>query len=223
MRLTPLLVVLVAAGCNNLQEPPPPPFQVVVSVQADKDVPLPGAVIQRNNQEIGKTDGTGKAMVTFIGSEGDQLEVWVKCPEGFDSPLKPTTVSLRRLSGDAKRLAEYPVTCPPSQRKVVVAIRADHGDNLPVKFLGRDIARTDAFGVATFMLEGKPGDKLDFVIDTSEKGNELLRPQSPTVSLVVDQKDNFYPMDQPFTKQSVTYVHAAPHRPTPIGPTPLRY
>ena len=216
-----LALVVLAASCNNFQEAPPPPFKVAVSVEADKGVPLPGAVVTRNNDPIGKTDGTGKAVLTFVGQDGDQLDVWVKCPDGFDSPAKPTTLMLRRLSGD--KLAEYSVTCPPAERKVVVAIRAENGGNLPIKFLNRDIARTDGWGAATFMLSGKPGDKLDFVIDTSDKANERLQPQSPTVSVVVDQKDSFYPLDQPFTVVKPKIVFAAVHRPTAIGPTPLRY
>ena len=219
--LNTVAFAVLAASCSNFQEQAPPPFRVAVSVEADKGVPLPGAVIQRNNEPIGRTEGTGKAILTFVGQDGDQLDVWVKCPDGFDSPQKPTTLMLRRLSGD--KLAEYSVTCPPAERKVVVAIRADNGGNLPVKYLNKDIARTDPWGAATFMLSGKPGDKLDFVLDTSDKAYERLQPQSPTVSVVVDAKDSFYPLDQPFTLVKPKIVVAPMHRPQPIGPTPLRY
>jgi len=216
-----LAFVFALTACKNLEEPPVPPFSVAVTVEADKGVPLPGAIVQRNNKEIGKTNGDGKATLTFRGEEGDQIDVWVKCPEGFDSPAKPTTVALRRLAGT--KLAEYPVSCPPAERKVVVALRAEGGANLPVKFMNRDVARTDASGAATFMLTGKPGDHMDFLLDTSDKSNDMLRPQNPTVSLVVDQKDNYYALDQPFQTQKKTFVYVAPHRPTAIGPTPLRY
>ncbi len=215
-------VALFSSACRNLEEPPAPPFQVAVMIEADKGVPLPGAVVQRNNKEIGKTDGTGKATLTFRGEEGDQIDVWVKCPEGFDSPTKPTTVALRRL-GDVHKLAEYPVACPPAERKVVVALKSDNGANLAVKYMNRDVARTDASGAATFMLSGKPGEHMDFMLDTTDKGNEMLRPQNPTVSLVVDQKDNYYSLDQPFQVQKRTVIMVAPHRPTAIGPTQLRY
>jgi hypothetical protein len=217
-----LTVVLVLAGCKSLEEPPPPPFKVAISVESDHGTPLPNAVVQRNNKEIGKTNVDGKAVLTFHGEDGDQLDVWVKCPENFDSPMKPTTVMLRRL-GDPTKLAEYSVMCPPAERKVVVALRSDNGQNLPVKYLGRDVARTDASGAATFMLSGKPGDHLDFTLDTTDKGNEMLRPQNPTVSVVVDSKDNYYALDQPFQVQKRTFITVAPHHPTAIGPTQLRY
>lgn len=217
-----LAFMAAASACKQLEEPPPPPFQVAVTVEADKGVPLPGAVVQRNAKEIGKTDGTGKAILTFRGEDGDQIDVYVKCPEGFDSPTKPTTVALHRIA-DSKRFAEYPVLCPPAERKVVVALRAEGGPNLPVRYLGRDIARTDASGAATFLLNAKPNEHLEFQIDTTEKGNEMLRPQNPALSLVVDNKDNYYALDQPFQKQKVSVVYTSRPRPQPIGPTPLRY
>jgi len=223
MRLQLLFASLaICASCKQLEEPPPPPFRVAVVVQSDKDVPLPGVVIRRGDKELGKTEPSGKAILTFRGEEGDQIDVWVKCPEGFESPAKPTTVALRRLT-DPNKLAEYPVMCPPAERKVIVAVRTDNGPNLPIKYLGREWTRTDASGAATFMLAGKPGDHLEFTIDTTEKANENLRPQSPTVSLVVDNKDNYYQLDQPFQVQRATIVYTQRALPRPIGPTPLRY
>ena len=223
MRL-PLLFASLAifASCKQLEEPPPPPFRVAVVVQSDKDVPLPGVIIRRGDKELGKTEPNGRAVLTFKGEEGDQIDVWVKCPEGFDSPSKPIAVALRRTN-DPNKLPEYPVNCPPAERKVVVAVRSDNGPNLPVKYLGREWARTDASGAATFMLNGKPGDHMEFTLDTSEKANENLRPQNPTVSLVVDNKDNYYQLDQPFQVQRAKIVYTQRALPRPIGPTPLRY
>jgi hypothetical protein len=220
----PLLFASLAicVSCKQLEEPPAPPFRVAVVVQSDKDVPLPGVIIRRGDKELGKTEPNGKATLMFRGEEGDQIDVWVKCPEGFDSPTKPTTVALRRLA-DPNKLAEYPVMCPPAERKVIVAVRTDNAPSLAVKYLGREIARTDASGAATFMLNGKPGDHMEFTLDTSEKANENLRPQSPAMSLVVDNKDNYYQLDQPFQVQRAKIVYTQRQLPRPIGPTPLRY
>ncbi len=220
--LAVFVVLALASACKQLEEPPPPPFRVAVTVESDKDVPLPNVVVRRGDKDIGKTEGNGKAVLTFRGEEGDQIDVWVKCPEGFDSPTKPTTVALRRLS-DPNKLAEYPVKCPPAERKVVVALRSDNGVNLPVKYLGREVAHTDQSGAALFMMSGKPGDHMEFTLDTSEKASENLRPQNPTVALVVDNKDQYYALDQPFQIQKAKVVYAPVHRPQPIGPTPLRY
>jgi hypothetical protein len=212
----------LAPACKQLEEPPAPPFMVSVVVEADQGVPIPGAAVQRNNKEIGKTDGNGKAVLSFRGEEGDQVDVWVKCPDGFDSPVKPVTVALRRLA-DPQKIAEYPVKCPPAEREVVIALLAENGENLPVKYLGRDVARLDASGATTFMLKGKPGDHMEFTIDTRGKEHEKLRPQNPSVSIVVENKDAYYPLDQPFQVQKTKIIYVAPRRPQPIGPTPLRY
>jgi hypothetical protein len=216
------VTAVLAPACKGFEEPPPPPFQVAITVESDKGSPLADAVVTRTKKEIARTDATGRAVLTFRGEDGDQLDVYVKCPEGYDSPLRPVTVALKRLA-DPKRLAEYPVSCPPSERKVVVALRTENGPNLAVKYLGRDVARTDESGAATFMMNAKPGDHLDFTIDTSDKAAEKLRPQNPSVSLVVDSKDAFYTLDQVFQVQHTRVIVVAPHRPQPIGPTPLRY
>lgn len=222
--LAPLVLAAAAANsaCHQLEEPPLPPFQVKVVVQADQGVPIPRALVERNNETIGTTDGDGKALLTLPGAEGDKIDVWVKCPDGFDSPAKPIAVALHRLS-DPLKIPEYPVSCPPTERKVVVTLLADNGPNLPVKYYGHDIARTDASGAATFMLTGKPGDHMEFTLDTSGKGNDKLRPQSPSVTLVVDNKDALYALDQVFQVQKTRVIYVAPRRPQPIGPTPLRY
>ena len=91
---------------------------------------------------------------------------------------------------------------------MIIAVRTDNGPNLPVKYLGREIGRTDASGAFTYMLSGKPGDHMEFTLDTSEKANDNLRPQNPTMSLVVDNKDNYYPLDQPFQIQRAKVVYA---------------
>src|SRR5207237_1348779 len=78
----------------------------------------------------GHADG-GVALFALRGREGDTVAVDVACPQGYKSPAQPLEVRLRRLS-DAKQRTEYDVSCPPSIRKVIVAVRANNGKNLPV-------------------------------------------------------------------------------------------
>ncbi len=216
--LLPLLGGTMA--CKQLEDPPPPPFKVAVRVDSDENVPLANASIQRSSKELGKTDETGKAILTFHGSEGDQLEVWVKCPDGYLSPVRPITVKLHRFA-DGK-ITQYEAACPPTERKVVVAVRSDHGYDLPIKYLGNEIARTDSAGAATFMMKAKPGDQLEFLLDTSDKSAKNLRPESPTVSVVVQPRDEYYMVDQPFKVQHKKVIYVRRHGPVAIGPTRLR-
>jgi hypothetical protein len=216
-----LLGVLILAGCKHLEDPPPPPFQVAVTVTADKDKgsPVADVAVTRNSREMGKTDKDGHLTLTFHGSEGDKLDVWVKCPEGYRSPDRPITVTLLRLS-DGK-MAEYPATCEPSERKVVVSITADNGSFIPVFLLGKQVATLDESGAATFMLTGHPGEHLDFRLDTADEKFRLLQPQNPTVQLDVQGEDHIYPLDQPFKKLQIKKTYVGVSHPVQIGPRPL--
>src|SRR5207247_1568943 len=100
--------------------------------------------------EVVTTDVEGMGKIQLAGNEGDIFDIAVACPEGFRSPAKPVHVVLHRLA-EADKTPEYAVSCPPTTRTVVVAVRADNGANLPVRYLGREVARTDSSGVAHFV------------------------------------------------------------------------
>jgi len=213
-----LLGVLILAGCKHLEDPPPPPFQVAITV-ADKTTPVADVSITRNSREIGKTGPDGHLTLTFHGSEGDKLDVWVKCPEGYSSPDRPITVTLLRLS-DGK-VAEYPASCERSERKVVVSISSENGAFIPVFLLGKQVATLDESGTATFLLSGHPGEHMDFRLDTHDDKFKLLVPQSPTVQLDVQSEDHIYPLDQPFKKQQIHRNYVGPSHPVQLGPRPI--
>ena len=59
-------------------------------------------------------------------------------------------------------------------RRVVVAVRAENGPNLPVTYLGRAVGRTDASGAAHVLLAMHPGDQFSLGLDTS--GNKRIPP-----------------------------------------------
>ncbi|CAN5412187.1 hypothetical protein BH09MYX1_BH09MYX1_33060 [soil metagenome] len=226
------LFTCVASGslaCKHFEDPPPPPFEVDIIVSQDKDVPLADAAIQRNNREVGRSDAKGKAVLKITGAEGDSFDLWVKCPSGFTSPDRAVTIRLQRL-GEGKA-PEYPVNCAPSERKVIVVLTAYDQTtpslvgvgNVPVMFLGKEVATLDPSGSTTFMVTAHPGDHLEFLLDTREKKYELFKPQSPVVQLDVQPKDHIYPLEQPFTKDKVRIVQMGRPRPTQIGngPRPL--
>jgi hypothetical protein len=230
----PVLLFAAITGtlaCKHLEDPPAPPFEVDIIVTQDKDAPIPiaEASIQRNNREVGKTDATGKAVLKITGSEGDSFDLYVKCPTGFTSPDRAVTIRLQRL-GEG-RAPEYAVNCPPTERKVVVVLTAydqstpkqDGIGNIPVMYLGKQVGTLDASGSTTFMLSAKPGEHLEFTLDTHDKKYELFRPQNPTLQLDVQPKDHIYPLEQPFTKDKVRTVFVPRRGPTPIGngPRPL--
>jgi len=54
-------------------------------------------------------------------------------------------------------------------RRVVVAVRAENGPNLPVMYLDRAVTRTDAGGAASFALEVPPGSQFTVALNTIER------------------------------------------------------
>jgi hypothetical protein len=208
---------LAVASCSGVSAPPKPPLEVVVRVESDPNQPLAGAEVVFNGKVIATTDDEGGAKLSLQGNEGDAYEVNVRCPDGFQSPTKSLVIPLHRLV-DNSMPPEYDVQCPPTKRTAVVAIRAENGANVPVVYLGRVLARLDASGAATVMLENLDADQsFDLTLDTSEKGNEQLRPQSPSNSFSLKSGDDVLSWDAKFTVEAVKKIHKYVKKAT--GPT----
>lgn len=193
------LVVLGAAagsGCKDLDPPPPPPYQLYLKVESDPGKPVAGATVTRaNHKSPTQTGDDGRALLTLTGAEGDVVDLFVKCPDIFTSPSKPIPVRLTRLA-DKSRIPEYATACPPSLRKVVVAVKAENGPFLPVVYLNKAITKTDASGAAHFALEVAPGAQFNVTLDTAD--NNKLKPASPTKPFTVGQTDEILLWEQRF-------------------------
>jgi len=186
-------LVLAGAGCG--EPPPPQPFVVAVRVESDRGVPVAGANVTRGDRPLGTTGADGLATLKIAGAEGETAEVTVACPEGFQSPPKPASIRLTRLAEKSK-VPEYSVACPPLTRRVVVAIRADNGPNLPVVYLDKTVTRTDASGAASFALEMPPGSQFTVALNTSERKD--IKPINPSRLFVVTGRDEIFLFDQKF-------------------------
>jgi hypothetical protein len=191
----------------TLDEPKPVPFEVQVSVVSDPGVPLAGAQILHGKKVVGTTAAAGTAKLNFGGNEGDQVDLSIACPADYESPTKPLTVSLRRFAAGSPP-PQFEARCPPALRTMVVGLRAENGPNLPVTYLGRTVARTDASGAALFEVRVKPAEQVEITVSTAEPGAEMLRPQNPTLTFIAKDKDDYVVLDQNFTvlKRAVRYV-----------------
>jgi hypothetical protein len=218
LRALCLGALALLGGCSRVEidEPKPIPFEAQINVVSDPGKPLPGAMVMAGTKVVGKTDANGSAKVRFGGKEGDQVDLSIKCPADYLSPSAPVTISLRRLT-PGSRPPQFESTCPPMLRTVVVGVRADNGPNLPVTYLGRTVARTDASGAALFTIRVKPQEQVLVTLSTSEKGAETLRPESPTLTFLAKDRDDFVVLDQTFTMQKPK----ATYHPRHVGPTPL--
>jgi len=208
--------VIAAMALASCSDPPSPTFDVVIHVDGDPGQPLSGATLIRDNRDVAATDATGNARLIIRGTEGMSFDYMIRCPIDYESPTKPVTVVLRTMV-DKNRPPEYPVACAPQIRRVVVALRADGGQNLPVIYLKQRVAITDASGAATVLLNMRPGDQFELGLDTSAKGYERLRPQNPIQAFHVNPKDEVIPWNAKFTLEQGVVHHAAVRR----GPTPL--
>lgn len=209
-----VLGAVSASGCN--EPPPPPPFQIFLKVESDPGRPIPGAVVSRNNKTLGTTGPEGRAMLTLAGVEGEVTDVSVRCPDAFQSPTKPVSIRLTRLA-DKSKVPEYQVACPPMLRRVVVAVKAENGPNLPVVYLNRAITRTDASGAAHFALEVAPNTQFAVTLDTTEKGNERMKPQSPSKPFTVGQTDEILVFEQKFEVERKPVIIFKPRIPRALN------
>jgi hypothetical protein len=219
IRTIPLVLVFALAACAP--PVPPPPQRFAFHVYGDPDEPLPGAQLRLRGSLLTTSDAAGVATFAMNGREGETFDVSVECPAGYKSPAQSTTVTMSRLVS-TDQVAEFDVLCPPDVRTVVVAVKADKSHRLPVMLLGREIARTDESGVATVLLHPEPQEQIELMLNTNDKDNAALRPQNPTATFVVKNRDDVFVFDPHFT---IMAKRAPPPRPMTVGkgpPIPIR-
>ena len=205
---------VMGSGCKDLDPPPTPPFQIFIRIESDPGQRVMGATVSRNNKPLGTTGLDGRAMLTLAGAEGETTDVTVKCPDQFTSPAKPTSIRLTRFA-DKTKVPEYSVSCPPMLRRVVVAVKAENGPNLPVVYLNHVITRTDLSGAAHFALEVAPGAQFQVTLDTAE--NARLKPPSPSKPFTVPQHDEILVFDQKFEVERQKVVVFRPNIPRALN------
>lgn len=206
-----ILLALVATACRGSEEPPPS-FPILVRVTSAEEGPVVGASVSLDGKRIGTSQGDGTMALSLPGHEGDVRDLAVACPEGFEAPLKPLRVTLRRFSGAAS-VPELEATCRPLQHTIVVAVRAVGGAGLPVLLRGKEIARTDESGVAHARFSLRPGEQLLLELDT--RSDASLRPESPQKLFVVGERDDVYLFDAPLHRVVARSRRA---RSSPPGP-----
>ena len=213
--LPPLLFVFVLGGCSKVVgEEPTYTFDLTVRVASDDAAPVARAQIVTGWAAPVTTDADGEAPVRVVGHDGDRRSFDVRCPKDFQSPATPLVVTLHRVAEGSRRPL-YEATCTPLTREVVVAVRLEHGANLPVEYLGEEVARTDASGAAHFVVHAVPGEPFRVSVNTEQ--DEDLRPVNPQREMSVGAADDIVVFDQKFSRlQRVVAPRApaAPRRPT---------
>jgi hypothetical protein len=212
-----LAAIGCATGCSGNNEPADRVLlKIAVHVESDPGVPLPAASVVFNNKTVLTTNDDGIAKLDLRGRQGDAYTLSVVCPKGFESPSKDLEIVLKNVA-DPTKPPEYDVSCPPELRTAVVAVRAENGAGLPVKYLGREVARTDKWGAAHVVLRDLKKDaQFDLELDTGVRGAEALQPQSPTKSFTLKGRDDLFAFDQRFTIKAKV-VKYGPARRAPVA------
>ena len=209
------LVLLATEGCVAPRAPAP--VGIVVFVASDPGVALANAEVFFDGRSVGTSGDDGTAKLKLAGDEGQSFDLFVRCPEGYKSPLSPIRATVRRLVEPGK-VARYEVSCPPTTREVVVAVMADKGPNLPVAnlpvmYLGKEVGITDAWGAASVLLRIAPGEQFSLALDTSAKGAASLKPSNPVGTFTVKDTDEIFVFNPHFTLERAA---RPPQSPRPV-------
>ena len=213
-----IAVCLLASACPKAQSDvapaPAAPFRLTVAVASDPGRPVSGARILFETKPVASSDASGLANVEVNGHDGETVSLVVVCPEGHTSPEKPITTEIRRLASGSPP-PRFEVRCLFLLRKTVVGVRTENGAHLPILYLGREVARTDALGVTHFSLELEPGEQVALTLSTADKSAER-RPQNPTLTFVAQDQDDMVMLEQKFTIERKRVVVKQAPKPQPL-------
>jgi hypothetical protein len=171
-------------------------YQVRVRVESDPGKPLPGASVAIQGTVQGVSNGEGVVALRLAGASGEVVVVDTTCPSAYRPPKAALSIVLRHTTED--RQPEFRVSCPPIKRSLVLAVRAQNGANLPVRYLGKEIARTDQSGAAHALLAVDPGETVTVMLDTGAPEHARMMPQNPELKVVIPERDEIVILDQSF-------------------------
>ncbi len=215
--LLPVALLVVTAACDLLEETPSKSLDVTMTVRIkavdENGHGVPGTQVSLGKNSKGVTDPNGLVNVTLSGQPGRVAPLVVKCPAGYASPDKPVDVGLTQLAAGSPT-PELEARCTALLRSIVVGIRTENGANLPVMYLGKEVARTDATGAAHVVLTAAPGETASVLLDTSSA--PALKPQNPNLLFKVGSRDEMLLLEQKFTVTRKQVVVRPVARPKPL-------
>jgi hypothetical protein len=209
-RFAALFVLAPAWGCAR-EERQTASYPLVIRVESQPGQPVAGASVSFQGRSVGRTDDAGTVTLAVRGAEGEHVTIGVGCPDGFAAAGKAADIVLHALE-DPTRKPEYDVECRPIRRTIVVVVRADRGPDLPVMYLGHEVARTDESGAAHALLEVPASDDVEISLSTVEAGHERLRPQNPSMKFFASDPSDLKVFSVPFQVQPEARAYRAERR-----------
>jgi hypothetical protein len=204
-----LMVGLAGSGCA--QAPVEPPQTVVLRVTTTRGAPVAGAEVRLEGSLVARSDDSGAARFLIGGRNGESFAAQVQCPAPLKSPARPVVVRRLDIQGGA---AEHSVKCEETQRKLLVAVRAENGPNLPILYLGNEIGRTDRSGAAHIKIDAEIHERVELALSTAEGDMVAVHPQNPIAAFEAADHDELREFAVTFTRDPKKVVRRA----APRGP-----
>ncbi|HEY4014110.1 MAG TPA: hypothetical protein VGM06_12280 [Polyangiaceae bacterium] len=208
--LAALAAIGAATGCAR-EERRTASYPLVIRVESQPGQPVPGASVSFQGRSVGRTDDAGTVTLSVRGAEGEHVTIGIRCPEGFVATGKAADVVLHALE-DPTRKPEYDVECRPLRRTIVVVVRADRGPNLPVMYLGREVARTDDSGAAHALLDVPASEDVEISLSTVDAANQRLRPQNPSMKFFASDPSDLKVFSVPFQVEPEARLYRSERR-----------
>lgn len=225
------LVASLCATALACEEPPPPPvFPITFISESDPGSPLPGVTITVAGAPSAATGPDGTVRLELSGEEGTSVPVTAACPDGYRLATSLSPIVLRTTVGVGGAPApglRVGISCPPTIRHGVVVVRAGGTGTapragLPVLIENREVARTDASGVAHVALDMAPGQTFTVLIATAT-ASPFLRPQDPQLTFQFPDADEIFAFDENFDEALPPPPERRPvhRRPPPTTSAPV--
>ena len=199
------------SGCSPVASATATSFAVELRAVEQDGAPLSGVSFTLDRNAVGTTDAEGRLIRQVHGKEGSTIKVSAECPVDFETPEQPQPLHLTRtraVTTSAAQPLTLEVRCQKRLSDIVVIVRAERGQQLPVLLDGKPVATTDDDGVAHVLLRRPRTDKsVQLGIDTTSRPR--LRPVSPSRSYELHHRDAVVVFEPSFM--------LAPSRPGPVG------
>jgi hypothetical protein len=214
----------LAGGCRR-HMPTIVDTKLLVRVNADDGGSLEGVAVSSERAVLGHTNGSGSLRVIVRGREGDSLRIGVACPAEYHDAAEELVKlrGVRHLQHTGGGDLELQFECRARERRAALVVKARGQSDLPVMVHGREVARTDARGIAHATLTLPRNSSFLVRIDTSAKPG--LKPKSPETTFSMDDQDAIFLLEQAFEQppRPPPRRRAAPlEQPAPKRRMPIR-
>lgn len=208
---TTSLLVLNACGDDG---PPPPPSRAKFPIEvAAKDIdgqPLAKVGVTVDGKVVGYTGADGKFAATLAERPGAQVTVGVKELDGYRWNAEPVTETLKLNSSERPVPVSYAVIGESRKKDYMVWVKVTCDPSMPaefcvgrpVKLAGQEVAKTDDFGYAHFLINDVPGTVNKILIDTPTVNpltdSVMAVPEDPTFEVTLDLEPQVFVIEETF-------------------------